>query len=75
MPMKAFQRHTLILFILIILAGLASAQTTFTLDPLSSFGGRGDGSIQPGDVIGINPKSGNTVAISAVLTAGVAYGV
>ncbi|HEX3628368.1 MAG TPA: hypothetical protein VH280_23415, partial [Verrucomicrobiae bacterium] len=52
------------------LAGLAmisaaSAQTTVTLDPLTSFGPRGDGSIQPGDSIGINPVTGNNVAISA----------
>ncbi|HZM02060.1 MAG TPA: hypothetical protein VFC44_03465 [Candidatus Saccharimonadales bacterium] len=51
----------------ILLASLtmAQAQTTFTLDPLTSFGIRGDGSIQPGDSIGTNPQSGNNVLISA----------
>src|SRR5277367_4818705 len=44
---------------------LASGQTTFTLNPLPSFGTRGDGSIQPGDSIGTNPQNGNNVAISA----------
>ncbi len=43
---------------------IAGAQNTFTLDPLSSFGGRGDGSIQPGDSIGFSPTTGNNVTIS-----------
>lgn len=48
------------------MVSIASAQpTTFTLNPLTSFGSRGDGSIQPGDSIGLNPWTGNTVAISA----------
>ncbi len=43
----------------------ANAQTTFTLNPLYSFGSRGDGSIQPGDSIGTSPTTGNNVQISA----------
>jgi hypothetical protein len=39
--------------------------TTFTLNPLTTFGSRGDGSIQPGDSLGLSPVSGNEVKISA----------
>jgi hypothetical protein len=53
----------------------ADAQTTFTLNPLSSFGSRGDGSIQPGDSIGTSPRTGNNVQISAQTVQGVSYGV
>jgi hypothetical protein len=42
-----------------------TAQTTFTLNPYPSFGSRGDGSIQPGDSIGISPFTGNNIIISA----------
>ncbi|HEU0040552.1 MAG TPA: hypothetical protein VFR76_14900, partial [Verrucomicrobiae bacterium] len=41
------------------------AQTTWTLNPLTSFGTRGDGSIQPGDSIGTSPLTGNNILISA----------
>ena len=47
-------------------ASLAVAQpATFTLNPFPSFGSRGDGSIQPGDSIGVSPVTGNNVTISA----------
>ena len=46
----------------------AIAQNTFTLDPFSSFGGRGDGSIQPGDSIGISPYTGYQVNITGPST-------
>jgi hypothetical protein len=41
------------------------AQTTWTLNPLTSFGTRGDGSIQPGDSIGTSPVTGYNVLVSA----------
>lgn len=47
-------------------ASIAIAQpTTYTLNPVPSFGTRGDGSVQPGDSIGFNPVTGNNVTISA----------
>ncbi len=49
-------------------ATIANAATTFTLNPFFTFGGtpfRGDGSIQPGDTIGISPLTGYPVLISA----------
>ncbi|MGI8966474.1 MAG: hypothetical protein ACR2H1_10370, partial [Limisphaerales bacterium] len=52
----------------------AWAQTISTLTPLTSFGARGDGSIQPGDSIGTNPQSGNNVQISAPGGVGVQSG-
>jgi hypothetical protein len=52
----------------------AVAQTTFTLNPLNTFGSRGDGSVQPGDSIGTSPQSGNEVQISAQTVNGVTYG-
>ena len=42
--------------------------TTFTLNPMTTFGGtpfRGDGSIQPGDSMGISPLTGYEVFVSA----------
>jgi hypothetical protein len=55
------------LFLATVLVTVAGAQpTTFTLNPLASFGGRGDGSIQPGDSIGTSPLTGNDVKISAL---------
>jgi hypothetical protein len=42
--------------------------TTFTLNPLTTFGGtpfRGDGSIQPGDSMGMSPLTGNNIVVSA----------
>ena len=44
---------------------LQAQPTTFTLNPLTTFGTRGDGSIQPGDSIGISPITGNDIQISA----------
>src|SRR6266542_2965363 len=41
------------------------AQTTWTLSPLTSFGTRGDGSIQPGDAMGTSPLTGFNVLVSA----------
>jgi hypothetical protein len=63
--MKTLRLFLISSSIAIAVISTARAQTTFTLDPLTSFGGRGDGSIQPGDSIGINPQSGNNVTISA----------
>jgi hypothetical protein len=73
--MKASLRRSLEILAAVCLAATASAQTTYTLNPLTSFGGRGDGSIQPGDSIGTSPVTGHTIQISAPFTAGVAYGV
>src|SRR5437763_16939571 len=61
--MKMSFRHSLLL--LIATAVSAHAQTTFTLNPLSSFGSRGDGSVQPGDSIGTSPLTAYSVLISA----------
>src|SRR5258707_10150521 len=63
--MKVSLRLSLVTCILTCLAGPAPAQTTFTLNPLSSFGSRGDGSVQPGDSIGTSPQSGFDIKISA----------
>ncbi|MDB6124249.1 MAG: hypothetical protein JWQ71_3242 [Pedosphaera sp.] len=64
--MKAMRPFFLATLIHLAILSLASAQpTVFTLNPLTSFGSRGDGSIQPGDSIGVNPATGNNVAISA----------
>ena len=53
----------------------AKAQTIFTLNGLSTFGSRGDGSVQPGDSIGISPVTGNDVQISAPFVSPNSYGV
>lgn len=65
--MKSLLRTSLALVIALHCAATARAQTNFTLNGLSSFGApvRYDGSIRPGDSIGINPQTGNSVAISA----------
>jgi hypothetical protein len=59
-----------------------SAQTTFTLNPLVSFGTGASGtntsgSIQPGESLGTSPINGNSVIVSALTVAGVnsSYGV
>src|SRR5512133_670363 len=44
---------------------IGSAQTSYSLTPLTSFGNRGDGSIQPGDSIGTSPLTGNDAVIGA----------
>src|SRR5437667_1611307 len=52
----------------IVIVPIASAQTTFTLNALGTFGGapfRGDGSIQPGDSMGFSPLTGLEVKVSA----------
>src|ERR1035437_2369081 len=65
--MKPLLRTSLALVIALHCAATARAQTNFPLNGLSSFGApvRYDGSIRPGDSIGINPQTGNSVAISA----------
>ena len=73
--MKILRKYFTAVALLFAIVFVAGAQTTFTLDPLASFGTRGDGSIQPGDVIGVNPQSGNSIAISAVLQGTTVYGV
>src|SRR5205809_642928 len=45
--------------------GALQAQTTWTLNPLTAFVTRGDGSIQPGDSIGTSPLTGNNILITA----------
>ena len=54
-----------VFFIFIAFVFSTTAQTTYTLNPLTSFGVRGDGSIQPGDAIGISPYTTYNVLISA----------
>jgi hypothetical protein len=57
-----------VLFLLCLTATIVHAATTFTLNPLSTFGGtpfRGDGSIQPGDSMGFSPLTGYEVLVSA----------
>src|SRR5437879_3025402 len=44
----------------------ANAATTFTLNPLTTFGGNGDGSIRPGQSIGLSPLTGNDIRISSL---------
>ncbi|HZV35859.1 MAG TPA: hypothetical protein VFB72_14885, partial [Verrucomicrobiae bacterium] len=73
--MKMFRTFLSVAGLSLAIVAIANAQTTFTLDPLSSFGSRGDGSIQPGDTIGTNPQSGNTINISAPTANGLTYGV
>src|ERR1043166_8771235 len=57
--------------ILLVAIVSTSAQTTFTLNPATTFGPRGDGSIQPvaapgtSDSIGISPLTSLDVIISA----------
>jgi hypothetical protein len=63
--MKVSLRLLLVICILTALAGTAPGQTTLTLNPLTSFGSRGDGSIQPGDSIGTSPVTANFISISA----------
>jgi hypothetical protein len=58
--------HSLLaLLIVSACAATAQAQNTFTLNPLITFGTRSDGSIQPGDSMGVNPQTGNEVKVSA----------
>ena len=75
--MKMLFRIPLISLINLAIVLVAGAQTTFTLNGLSTFGSRGDGSVQPGDSIGISPLTGNNIQISAQGVAGVsgAFGV
>src|SRR5947207_2632406 len=54
--------YLLALFICLTLTSV-KAQTTYTLDDASGFGGHGDGSIRPGDSIGTSPLTGNDVKI------------
>src|SRR5512135_3487439 len=63
--MKLSLRTSLALAVLLVEARPLVAQTTFTLQPLASFGNHGDGSIRPGDSIGTSPFTGNDVQISA----------
>src|SRR5438128_11923641 len=52
----------------IVIVPIANAATTFTLNALGTFGGtpfRGDGSIQPGDSMGLSPLTGYDVKVSA----------
>src|ERR1700756_1058446 len=73
--MKTLRKYFIAAAAFFALVYVTGAQSTFTLDPAASFGTRGDGSIQPGDVIGVNPQSGNSIAISAVLLGTNVYGV
>src|SRR5215831_9031312 len=67
-PMKILSRF-LALFFLFVAAFCTQAATTFTLNPMFTFGSdaspvRGDGSIQPCDTMGISPATGLPVIIS-----------
>src|SRR5438270_11304539 len=67
--MKMLPRLLTSFFVLITIS-FCNAATTFTLNSLGNFGSgaspyRGDGSIQPGDSLGINPITGNNIIISA----------
>ena len=44
---------------------IANAATTFTLNPFATFGPNGDGSVNPGQSIGISPSLAQPVLISA----------
>jgi hypothetical protein len=63
-PMKTSVRFA-VFSIFIALVFSTTAQTTYTLNPLTSFGSRGDGSIQPGDSIGSSPYTTYNVLVSA----------
>src|SRR5258706_408284 len=49
--MKIFPRYSLL--VLLAIASIAHAQNNYTLNPLITFGGHGDGSVRPGDSIGL----------------------
>src|SRR5258706_9811882 len=51
--MKNSVRFCLLSLFAIVTVSLSNAQNNYTLNPLTSFGSRGDGSIQPGDSIGV----------------------
>src|SRR5690242_4408485 len=54
--------------IAILFGAAAQAASTYTLNPLNTFtgvNGVGDGSIKPGQSLGISPLTGNEVDISA----------
>src|SRR5207253_6513378 len=53
---------------------ITNAQNTFTLNPLTTFGGNGDGSIRPGQSIGLSPLTGNDIRISGPLGNGIQPG-
>src|SRR5439155_16111420 len=69
--MKTSLRNSIITLITVAIVSIGNAATTFTLNPFSTFGTRGDGSIQPvadpfvSDSIGLSPYTGFEVRISA----------
>jgi hypothetical protein len=69
--MKLFSRCFAFVILLLALVSNLDAQTTLTLNPLASFGPRGDGSIQPvaapgtSDSLGTSPLTSLDVKISA----------
>src|SRR5436190_21620285 len=63
--MKKFSPPLLILLTALGLVSIAKAQNNFSLNPSFLFGPHTDGSIRPGDSIGLSPINGNDVQISA----------
>lgn len=63
--MKTSYRLAVPIALFVALAFNTVGQSTFTLNPLPSFGSRGDGSVQPGDSIGNSPYTTYNVLISA----------
>src|SRR5438105_4035559 len=51
--MKTSLRTSLTAILLTLSVSLVNAQNNYTLNPLTSFGGNGDGSIRPGQSIGV----------------------
>jgi hypothetical protein len=62
--MKMLNRWYLYSVLVSLVSLITQAQTTFTLNPLTSFGPNNDGSIRPGQSIGTSPVTGNEVDIS-----------
>jgi len=66
--MKTFLRYFTLILLTTLFLQLSYAASTFTLNPLYTFGPNSDGSIKPGQSIGISPITGNDVQISAPAT-------
>src|SRR5580765_6642709 len=73
--MKKFSPPLLILLTIFGLFSIAKAQNNFSLNPSFLFGPHTDGSIRPGDSIGLSPINGNDVQISAPTVNGISYGI